>query len=139
MVAQTQTKNSLDNTSVGRRKCRTITGLSTRSPQKSLQLQNYTFGSIKNNQSISGDIVDESRLTGSVPTRNLKSKWPETNVSQMAGRNSQEAIELSPALLGAEVSGMHTEEFQGCDTFIFKANQNLGNFIVKTHGGYVFP
>ena len=128
IVAQ---EDSFRNSSVGRRKYRTITGLSKRSPQKCVQLQNYTFENVRTNQSISGDIIDESTLTGSVPSRNLKSKWPEMNVPQMTGRNCEETLELSPTLHGAEVAGMHTEEFQGSDAFIFKVNQNLGNFIVK--------
>ena len=73
-------------------------------PQNAYNYKTTRLRSVGNNQSISGDIVDESTLTGSVPSRKLKSKWPETNVPQMAGRNSQEKIELSPTLHGAEIA-----------------------------------
>ena len=133
IVAQTQTEDSLTSSSMDRRKHQTTAGLSIRSPQKSVKLQKWTFESVESDQSISGDIADDSALTGSEPTRNLKSKWPERNVAQITARNIQETVELSSSPHDAEVLGRQTDEFQGYGSFILKANQSLGNFIVKMY------
>ena len=133
IVAQSQTEDSLTSSPMGRRKHRATVGLSTRCPQKSVRLQKYILENVQSDQPVSGDIADQSTLTGSEPTRHLKSKWLQTNVAQITARNIQETVELSPSPHDAEVLGMKTDDFQACGTFIEKANQSSGNFIVKMY------